>query len=109
MAEALRRVGRRRETTACYISWLSPLGRKTRRVYRRGPRVTVAGKILARKFALPNVGHITAIWLELIAACKFSLIKTAACGILPLGFGRQLLAGPDAEAFGTAIRNMHYM
>src|SRR5580692_859905 len=81
------------------------VGRK--RTDRRGARVSVAGEILARKCALPGIGHMPATWRERVAPGKLGLIKTAACRIFPFGFGRQLLAGPGGIGFGVPVRNVH--
>src|SRR5260370_13331952 len=44
---------------------------------------------------------------QLITPRELGLIRTAACRILPLCFGRQYLAGPRGVRFGVAVRDVH--
>src|ERR1700694_2729528 len=80
---------------------------RRKRIDRRGARVSIACEIVAREFALPGIGHVTAGWREQIAPRKLGLIETATRSVFPFGFGRQLLAGPGRVSFGIAVRNVY--
>src|SRR5581483_6483607 len=54
----------------------------------------VVAFVFVRKLALPGVGAMPAVRRELIAPRKLGAVETAARGVLPFRFGRQILAGP---------------
>ena len=64
-------------------------------------------RVLARKFALPGVGHVSAARRELVAPGELGAVEAAARGEFPFGFGRQLLAGPLRVGERIAKRHMH--
>src|ERR1700733_15063578 len=68
---------------------------------------TVFAKILARKFALPSIGHMLAARRELIAPGKLSAVQSAARGKFPFSFGRQFLAGPRGVGFSVPISDVN--
>src|SRR5450432_4136371 len=67
----------------------------------------VLRKVLLRKLPLPCVGHMTAAGHELVAPGELGSVKAAARGELPLGFGRQFLAGPGSVGLRIGIGDMH--
>src|SRR6202167_4395260 len=75
--------------------------------HRRSALVAIGREILLREIALPSVGEMFAAGREFVAPGKLSGVEAAARGKLPLGFGRQLLAGPDRVSLGIAISDMH--
>ena len=80
---------------------------RRKRRHRRGALVAVLVEILARKFALPGVGHVLAAGREFIAPGELGAVEAAARGKLPFGFGRQVLAGPSRIGQRIGIRDVH--
>ena len=64
------------------------------RLDRRRALVAVGQQVLPRELALPGVGHHPALGRELVAPGVDRAVEAAARGELPLGLGRQRLAGP---------------
>ena len=58
------------------------------------PVVPVRAGVVQRELALPGVGHQRPTGRELVAPGERRALEPAARGVLPLGLGRQLLAGP---------------
>src|SRR4051812_38961261 len=78
---------------------------RRKRRHRRGALEPVVVGILAWEFALPGVGHVTAVWRELVTPGKFGAVEPAARGELPFGLGRQVFAGP--LCIGKRIAESH--
>ena len=91
---------------ADHIEEAIAVGRK--RSDRRGALITVGGEIFVGKRALPGICHLTAARREFITPGKFSPVEAAARGVLPLGFGRQVLARPSGIGFSVSISDMHH-
>src|SRR5664279_2687904 len=66
------------------------------RVHRTGAVVTVAPRVLVREPSLSDVHAMLAARLELITPRKSRPAQPATRGELPLGLGRESLAGPRA-------------
>ena len=81
------------------------VGRK--RGDRRGALEAVGAEVLARKLALPGVGHVRAAGRELVAPGIVDAVEPAARGEFPFRFGRQLLAGPCGVGERVGERDMH--
>ena len=58
--------------------------------------VSVVECVGAREFALPDVAHVIAVWLQFVAPCVCGLVEAAASGVFPLGLGRQTCFRPIA-------------
>src|SRR5215831_17431646 len=74
---------------------------------RRGALVSVELHILAGKCALPGVGHLLTAGCEFVAPGELRTVEPAASGKFPLGFGRQVLAGPFRVSHRTTVGDMH--
>src|SRR3954467_4866224 len=74
---------------------------------RRGPLEAVAVRVLARKLALPGVGHVPAVRRQLVAPRIVGALEPAARRKLPFGFARELLAGPLGVGKRVAESDMH--
>ena len=74
---------------------------------RRGAFEAVLVMVLARKFALPGVGHVLAAGRELVAPGVVGAVEPAARREFPFGFGRQLLAGPARVSERVGERHVH--
>ncbi len=57
---------------------------------------------------MPGIGHGSAIRLAGVAPGKLGAVEPAARGELPLGLGRQLLAGPRRVGLGVAIGDVDH-
>ena len=52
--------------------------------------------VMARKLALPGIGHVLAAGRELVAPGIFGAVEPATRGEFPFRLGRQVLASPSA-------------
>ena len=77
------------------------------RGHRRSALEAVGVGVLAREFALPGIGHVTAVGREFVAPGKFGAVKPAARRKFPFRFGRQVLAGPLRVGERVAEGHMH--
>ena len=75
--------------------------------HRRSALEAVLVVVLVRKLALPGVRHVLAARRELVAPREFRAVEPAARGELPLGFGRQFLAGPLRVSLRIGEGHMH--
>lgn len=73
---------------------------------RRCSRETIVHRILDRKTSLPSIGHVISARRKLAAPGKFSPIEAAAGRQLPLGLGREVLAGPFGIGLCVAVSDM---
>ena len=80
------------------------------RVGRDRRRAVVAVRILAppRERALPGVGHDGSLWCQLIAPRVVRTDQATARRVLPLGLGRQILAGPGGVRHGVLPADVHH-
>ena len=85
-------VGRPLPDVAGHVEQAVAVGREG--LDRRGALVPIGPQVLPRELALPGVGHHPALGRELVAPGVDGAVQPAAGGELPLGFGRQRLAGP---------------
>src|SRR5882672_1303555 len=69
--------------------------------------MTVFDQVLPGELALPGVGHVATTRRELVAPGVLGGVETTARCELPLGFGRQFLAGPCSVSLGILERNVH--
>jgi hypothetical protein len=85
------------------------LGRKCR--HRRGALETVAAEILARKIALPGIGHVFAAGREFIAPSEFGAVEAAARGEFPFGLPKRRRATKKPKPFlaGLNARDRRFM
>ena len=74
---------------------------------RRRAFKTVRIGVLAGKFTLPGIGHVTAGRREFIAPGKFGAVEPAARCKFPFRFGRQILASPFRVGERIAEGHMH--
>src|SRR5204863_5533929 len=77
------------------------------RADRRGPLEAVLEQVLPRELALPEVRVRLAARRELVAPAILRAVEAAARGELPLGFARQLLAGPPRVGLRVLERDVH--
>ena len=66
-----------------------------------GAGVAVVAGVFTGKLALPYVAAMLAVRAKLVAPGVELLDEAAACGVLPLGFGGETLAGPVAVRLGV--------
>ena len=86
---------------------VQPVAVRRKRRHRRRALKAVAAKILARKFALPGIGHVLAVGRELVAPGKLGAVEPAARGELPFGLGRNVFAGPLGVGQRVGERHVH--
>src|SRR5262249_57380690 len=67
---------------------------------RRGSGVAIAGEILVREVALPDISHVAAVRRQLLAPGEFGPLATAPLGQFPFALRPPLLSGPGALGFG---------
>src|SRR5215469_12397041 len=67
---------------------------RRKRRHRRGAVETVLAFVLVWEISLPGIGHVFAAGRERVAPGKLGAIEATPRGELPLGLGRQILAGP---------------
>src|SRR5690242_331588 len=72
------------------------------------PFVTIFAQILIGKTALPGVGHELAVRQEFVAPGVNGVLEPTARGVLPFGFGRNLLPRPCGVGLDIGIRHMHH-
>jgi hypothetical protein len=75
---------------------------------RRGSFVAVRQIVLPGEFALPDIGHLASIRLQLITPGIFMIIHSGPCGIFPLRLGRQALARPVGISGGVGMGDVHH-
>src|SRR6476620_4273701 len=75
---------------------------------RRRSRVAVRREVFQRECALPDVGHVTAVWCQLVAPCELGTIEATARRVLPLRRCWQLLACPGGIGRGILEGDVHH-
>ncbi len=95
-------VGRPFPDVADHVEHAVAVGRIA--LHRRRARPAVARQVLVQELALPGVGHVPAARRELVAPGELHVDKPAARRELPLGFGRDFLAGPSGVGLGASRR-----
>ena len=72
----------------------------------RGTLEAVGGEVLPGEFALPGVGHHPAAGRELVPPYESGALEPTARRELPLGLGRQRLAGPGGVGLHVLVRHV---